>query len=238
MVRKIWKSKDVGSSYEVRKGINHDPKSGQFTGQQNFRKPNAQPPNPTSTKKQRDEMMRALGVGRKADKSMETAAVCEAAECQDEIRKARRIAERLVEKAGLPEGTIRAWADGHNYKKVNGEWVRQPTEGGGKRAQTRKLNEAYTRAIQPKQAPASQPKQAPASQPESKPPPDRMGWEDIVSRTGKNHLAVAYAIHDVINNKMSLEDALDNQNLYGNRPDIVAEQQRTKNILQNLGYKV
>ena len=67
--------------------------------------------------------------------------------------------------------------------------------------------------------------------------PAKPGWSKIVAVTGKQHEGAAYAVHDVLNNGMTLKQALDNQNLYGDRPDIVAEQERVKAALQQFGWR-
>lgn len=146
-------------------------------------------------------------------------------------------AHALVLKAGKPVGTVSHRKDGDYVKAGEGDWRRKPGNDGGKAgyADSQEMSAregAYGEAR--RNGASHEEGQAAADAAVSQPPTYRKaGWSELKQLSGGNE-GVAYAVHDVVNNGMSLEEALDNQNMYGDRPDIVRAQEKVKAVLSQL----
>ncbi len=59
------------------------------------------------------------------------------------------------------------------------------------------------------------------------------GWTEIISETGM-HEAAAYVVYAVLNENCDFDAACENENLYGDRPDIVSERELAARVIKEL----
>lgn len=65
----------------------------------------------------------------------------------------------------------------------------------------------------------------------------KLTWAQASKVAGANHEAVAYVVYNTANG-MDFQEACENENLYGDRADIVSDIQLAQRLLSDLGYAV